>query len=243
MKQLDPRTLMVLTACLSSLLLTVNRLPWLAGIVITAALCSHLAGRLARMKLPLAALAPIFLFIAVAQSIIHGRGPGWLHVGKIVLLSPFGLQEAVRFMLRLYGILFCAALLASCSSRRIIQALIQLKLPYEIAFMASLALRFLPSIRDQARDTLNALRLRGIVLRQVPARHYLRLLGCFCAPLLLNALLSAKQLATAMEMRAFRLHARRTFFHRLRLGVRDYCIMSASVAAVVMLAMLYRVTG
>jgi energy-coupling factor transport system permease protein len=43
------------------------------------------------------------------------------------------------------------------------------RIPYEIAFMVSVAIRFLPLLTDEIKNVVTAVQLRGIELDKIPA--------------------------------------------------------------------------
>jgi len=87
-----------------------------------------------------------------------------------------------------------------------------MKVPYEIAFMVSIAVRFLPIFRNEMIDMVTALQLRGIDLKKLGYREKIKVYQYLLLPITTNSILMAKELATAMEMRGFRAYAQRTSY-------------------------------
>src|SRR5690606_22844110 len=111
--------------------------------------------------------------------------------------------RAIEFILRLSVIISSSAIITTSSSREIVQGLIQFHIPYEIAFMVSVSIRFLPVFRDEIMDMIIAIQLRGIDLKRVRFNEKLRIYRYIFVPVVINSLLKAKQLSAAMEMRGF----------------------------------------
>jgi len=103
-------------------------------------------------------------------------------------------------------------------------ALVKAGLPYNIAFIMSTALQFVPIIGRKARDVLDAQRSRGIPVE--PGWGALKHYPAFFVPLLLQSFQLAEELAEAMEARGFG-RPERTFLVEYRLRVPDWVALGA----------------
>lgn len=169
MKQIniDPRTKLAIVALLSTLGLIYKDLLSLViilsvAILIALALNSNFISVVSRLK----KLLGLILVIAIIQSIFIKEGNSVISLGSLSLLTDIGIMKATEFILRLMIIIVSSVILTTSTSREIIQALIQMGLPYEIAFMVSISIRFLPLFKDEMRDMVVALQLRGIDLKK-----------------------------------------------------------------------------
>ena len=155
MKQIniDPRTKLAIVALLSTLGLIYKDLLSLViilsvAILIALALNSNFISVVSRLK----KLLGLILVIAIIQSIFIKEGNSVISLGSLSLLTDIGIMKATEFILRLMIIIVSSVILTTSTSREIIQALIQMGLPYEIAFMVSISIRFLPLFKDEMRD-------------------------------------------------------------------------------------------
>ena len=80
-------------------------------------------------------------------------------------------------------------------------ALVKIGLPYEVAFVMSVATLFVPVLGRKAQNVVDAQRSRGIALE--PGLRALRHYPALMAPLLVQAFQLADELAEAMEARGF----------------------------------------
>ena len=151
MKQIniDPRTKLAIVALLSTLGLIYKDLLSLViilsvAILIALALNSNFISVVSRLK----KLLGLILVIAIIQSIFIKEGNSVISLGSLSLLTDIGIMKATEFILRLMIIIVSSVILTTSTSREIIQALIQMGLPYEIAFMVSISIRFLPLFKD-----------------------------------------------------------------------------------------------
>ena len=174
MKQIniDPRTKLAIVALLSTLGLIYKDLLSLViilsvAILIALALNSNFISVVSRLK----KLLGLILVIAIIQSIFIKEGNSVISLGSLSLLTDIGIMKATEFILRLMIIIVSSVILTTSTSREIIQALIQMGLPYEIAFMVSISIRFLPLFKDEMRDMVVALQLRGIDLKKIKLKE------------------------------------------------------------------------
>lgn len=198
-----------------------------AAVLIALALSSNLISMLARLKKLIGGM----IAIGVAQSIFIKSGNPIITIGSLALLTDYGLAKALEFILRLGIIIISSVIITTSSSREVVQGLVQMKVPYEIAFMVSTAVRFLPLFREEMTDMVTALQLRGIDLKKIRLREKLKIYKYLLLPITTNAILRARELATAMEMRAFRAYPHRTSYRVLEMKMKDYLFISTSLIA------------
>lgn len=227
---LDPRTKLVMVLVISTLAIIYNDLLNLLALLILAttiaiAMKSDLISILKRIK----KLILLMIAIAFVQSITSKTGNTVLSIGRFILITDFGLIKALEFMLRISIIIISSVIITTSNSREIVQALVQMKVPYEIAFMVSIAIRFLPIFRDEMVDKLVALQLRGVDLRRIKFKEKIKIYKYLLLPITTNSILKAKELSIAMEMRGFRAYPQRTSFLILKMRILDYIIISISL--------------
>lgn len=238
--KIDPRTKLFLIACLSSMAVILSE-PWFllgifAGSVILALLFR--AGLMSVFKKAKWLLAMV-LFIAVIQSVFTPGGRALLSVGGLGLLTEEGLRLGAEFILRMLIIITSAGILATADSREIIQGLVQWKLPYEIAFMASMGIRFLPSLTEEFRNAMVALQLRGVDFKRLRFKQKLEIYTCLFQPVVAAAIIKSKKISMSIEMRGFREYPVRTSYLVLCLSPADYAILVLSGAATVGMFLFY----
>jgi len=170
-------------------------------------------------------LLPLFLLLLVVQSVFSRGGEVLLMVGTIPLVTDYGLLQGLNVIIRMFVIIASAVLLVSTSSRDIVLGLVQWKVPYEIAFMFSIALHFLPGFREEMINVVTAIQLRGIELKKIPWGKRIALYTSLIYPVVYGAVLKAQQFSVAMETRGFRVFPQRTYLRRLRFCLLDYALL------------------
>lgn len=237
-KNHDPRTKLLLVVILSTFGVIYKDIIFLLGILLIStalalAMGSDLRGIVRRLK----RLIYLVLVIALVQSLFTNIGEPILSIGSLTLLTDYGIKRALEFILRISIVIVSAGILTTSSSRDLVQGLIQMKIPYEIAFMVSIAIRFLPIFREEMLDSMIAIQLRGLDFKKTKLRDKLKIYKYIFLPIVINSILKARELSAAMEMRGFRAYPERTSFRVLKMENSDYIIISLSL--ILSITMLY----
>lgn len=226
MKVPDPRIMLLYAACFSTMGVLIGT-TWLLACVFAATVLFGMALRADILLLAkkLRGLLGLTVLIAFLQSVFTAQGQIMLSAGSVNILTTGGLLLAADTLLRIGTMIASASIFTLTTSRMMIQGLIQLKVPYEIAFMASVGLRFLPVFSEEFQDTVTAIQLRGVDLRKVPVKEKIKLYGRILTPVIFGAVDRAQKLSWAMELRAFRAYPQRTSRITLQLSAWDYMLM------------------
>lgn len=227
MKAPDPRIMLLYAACLSTMGVLIGA-TWLLACVFAASLASLVAlhAGIVNLVKRLRGFLIIIVFIALLQSVFTAQGQALISIGGVSVLTMGGLLMAADTLLRIGVVIASASIFTLTTSRMMIQGLIQLKVPYEIAFMASVALRFLPVFSEEFRDTVTAIQLRGVDFKSIPVKERVKLYGGILTPVVFKAADRAQKLSLAMELRAFRAYPKRTSRIILRFSARDYLLLA-----------------
>lgn len=230
-KDYDPRTKLVIVLVLSTFALIYNDLMVLFSILLVSILIGLLMGSdLKGIAVRLKRLIYLVFAIAIVQSLFTKAGNPIISIGKITLITDYGIRKSLEFILRISIIIASAGILTTSTSRDIVQGLIQMKIPYEIAFMVFIAIRFLPIFKEEMTDSIIAIQLRGIDFKRTKLGDKIKVYRYIFLPIVINSILKARELASAMEMRGFRAYPERTSFRVLKMGGLDYIIISLSIA-------------
>ncbi len=231
----DPRIKLFLAAVFSSLGVIYSRLLPLSLLFICSSVCALVMNdKYFSLIKRIRKLLVVAIFIAIIQSLSLRGGHTILSVGEFSLVTDLGLYRSVAFLLRMGIIITTSIMLASSSSRDLIQGMIQLKIPYEIAFMVSIGVRFFPMFRDEFTDVVNALKLRGVNFKKIKVTDKFRVYSYLLMPIIINSLKRAKDLSVAMTARGYRAYPKRTSWRILKLKTSDYVILCTSVLFVLM---------
>ena len=227
--RLDPRVRLLFVLCISAVALITTHLAFLVPLFILVSLMALIFcyKKLLTWRKRFIQVLHVFVVIALLQSIFNPSGRALVTIFGFDLITSGGLVLGAEGICRILIIMFSAVILAAENSRRIVEGLIRWNMPYELAFMLSTALRFIPVFSEEIRNTLIAIQLRGVDMNKLSLVKRLKIYGYLLMPILSNTLVRAKDMSRVMEMRAFRAHDLRTSYIVLKMSRKDYFLLFA----------------
>ncbi len=158
-----------------------------------------------------------------------------------------GLSLAVFMTIRLILLIIGSSLLTLTTTpirltdaiERLLSPLKLVRVPvHDIAMMMSIALRFIPTLLEEADKIIKAQQARGADFESGNIIARARSLVPVLIPLFVSAFRIAQDLALAMEARCYRGGVGRTHLHTMKLQTRDWIaaiIMTAFLAVIIFL--------
>lgn len=146
-------------------------------------------------------------------------------------ISREGLVQAIFMAIRLVLLVVGTSLLTLTTSplaltegiEKLMSPLKRVGFPaHAIAMMITIALRFIPTLIDEADKIMKAQMARGADFESGNVLNRAKNLVPLLVPLILNALRRAEELATAMESRCYRGDEHRTKLNPLRITGKDH---------------------
>ncbi|MGV8905790.1 MAG: energy-coupling factor transporter transmembrane component T family protein [Acetobacterium sp.] len=227
---IDPRTKIILVLCLTSMVLIVENIWFVLGIGAISISCALLMNvQFFEMIRRYKRIFILLLSISIIQSVFTADPHVVIALLGIPILTEKGIALGIKTFVRMLVILTSGIIMSTSNYRETIQGLIQWKIPYKIAFMTSLSLRFIPVFMDEIRDSMVALQLKGIDLKKIPFGKKTQLYVYLFTPIVLSSLKHAEEIAIVMESRAFGAYPTRVEYLLLSLKRRDYSIMALTV--------------
>ena len=165
---------------------------------------------------------------------------------KFLKITEEGLKLAVFMAIRLILLLMGSSLLTLCTRplaltdgiERLLSPFSRIGLPaHDIAMMMTIALRFIPTLLEEADKIIKAQQARGADFESGNLMHRVKSLIPVLVPLFVSALRIAMDLAMAMEARCYRGGENRTRMHEMKFKKRDYAAAAMMVifAAVIVI--------
>ena len=200
---------------------------WLLAALLGVMLLSHVSLR--QYWQGLRPLAWVIVFTVVFQVLFSSGGKLYWHWG-IMSITHDGLANSLIIFYRFMVIITSSTVLtATTPTLRIadgldwfMRPLKFLKVPVnQITLMLSIALRFIPTIMDEAGKITNAQRSRGMNFHQGNLVKRVKHLVPVLIPLFVNSFKRAEDLATAMEARGYDPDSPRTHFRQLHWQKND----------------------
>ena len=100
---------------------------------------------------------------------------------------------------------------------------------HTLAMMMTIALRFIPTLVEEAEKIMNAQKARGADLESGNLKEKIKALIPILIPLLFSAVRRAAELADAMECRCYNSGEGKTRMKQLKLHFRDFAIIGVTV--------------
>jgi energy-coupling factor transport system permease protein len=209
-----------------------------AGVVVTGALVlgRYPGRRLAAMALPLGSLAALTIVLNAALV----KGDPIASVGP-VKLTRLGLGIGLVYAAKLaLAVLATNLFLFTTSPLDLADALAEARwLPAparagwrRLALFLSLAVRFLPTVREEIARIRDGQRARGVTLRGGPMTR-LRDLVALVVPVVLWVVVRARQAGDALDARGFDASRRRSSLSERRFAARDALLLAVPAALLV----------
>ena len=185
-------------------------------------------------------LKPILLILiftfALNRFMVDGR---ILWQWKFLKITAEGLEVAVFMAIRLVLLLMGSSMLTLCTRplaltdgiERLLSPFKKIGLPaHDIAMMMTIALRFIPTLLEEADKIMKAQQARGADFESGGLMKRAKSLIPILVPLFVGAFRIAQDLAMAMEARCYRGGENRTRMNEMKFRKRDY-------AAIVMMVL------
>lgn len=196
------------------------------------------------------AILPVLIFTAVLN-LFYGNGGRVLVSFWKFTISDTGVYRAGFMALRILLLIFIsAALTYTTTPNDLTDAIESLLSPlkfiglknavHTLAMMMTIALRFIPTLVEEAEKIMNAQKARGADLENGRLHERVKALIPILIPLLISAVRRAYELAEAMECRCYHGGEGRTRMKQMRMTGRDYVLLTgAGLICVGILALNY----
>ena len=234
--RLDPRTKLIsLIVYITSLFMANSFLGY--GILLLVLLGLIFVSRI-RFSAFFKGLKPLALIIVLTAvlNLFYIKGGETLFSWWIFTVTDVGLKTAVMMVSRIIMLISCSFLLTYTTTpialtdgiERLLNPLKRLKVPvHEFAMMMSIALRFIPTLIEEADRITNAQKARGADFETGKLTERAKALLPLLVPLFVSAFRRADELAMAMEARCYHGGEGRTRMKKLEMGLLDVLALFA----------------
>jgi len=189
-------------------------------------------------------LRPVAFIVAltVLFQVFFSREGETLFEWGFLRVHEGGLWTGLFLALRILLLVSTAALLTATTApvaladaiEDLLSPLKRLRFPaHELAMMTTIALRFIPTLHEEAQKIMRAQAARGANFSEGGPVKRARALLPVLVPLTIGAFRSADELAEAMESRGYRGGEGRTRYRELRFRTRDALALALAVLVVV----------
>lgn len=228
---MDPRVKLVLMV-IFMVSIFVAKLPW--GLLpVLVMLVLMIAASNVPLRKVLSACKPLWFFViltAVINIVLVRDGDPVFHLGPFVVTNQ-ALADSLFLGFRIFALMLSGVMLSLTTSpvgitdamERLLSPFERLGLPvHEMAMMYTIAIRFVPTLANEASHIRTAQSSRGANFDDGKFIDRARFLAAMLVPLFASALRHAEELACAMEARCYVGGEGRTRYHVLAVRRRDY---------------------
>ena len=246
--QLDPRTKILLTIVYIAMIFCVSNPAWYVIPLAFLILCAKMSGLKAAQLLKTVKPLRFLLILTFVLNLFFSSGETVLVSWGILRITREGLITAVHFCMRLIFLVAGTSVLTLTTSpislcdgmETLLKPLSKLHFPaHELAMMMTIALRFIPTLIEEADKIMKAQMARGADFESGSLIQKAKALIPILVPLFISAFRRADELATAMECRCYHGGEGRTRLHVLRYEGRDItalCLGGAIMVGVIVMS-------
>ncbi|HBF39373.1 MAG TPA: energy-coupling factor transporter transmembrane protein EcfT [Firmicutes bacterium] len=179
----------------------------------------------------LAPLIPLLIFIMLFTALMTSKGRFQLPVDREIFVNIFPCFHLYRgsvllgltFLIRIAMMVIASSLLMFTSPlEELIQLLQKIHVSYEVTFLITTAIRFIPTLSRKKDLILDAQKARGAYVNNKNIIAGFKAQIPIMIPLIINSILMADALSVSMLNRGFGYAKTWTNFHDLSFNAKDY---------------------
>ncbi|MDI3298987.1 MAG: energy-coupling factor transporter transmembrane protein EcfT [Bacillota bacterium] len=248
--RLDSRVKLLLTMAYVIVLFFAVR-PGAYAVLALLPLAGYLLARLP-LRMVWQGLRPVVavLLLTLILNALMTPGHPLYRIGRLAVTAE-GLQVGVEMAVRLILLMVTSTLLTLTTSpieltdgiESLLRPFRRLGVPaHELAMMMTIALRFIPTLLEEAQNILKAQQARGADFETGNLLRRARAMIPLLVPLFVGAFRRADELATAMEARCYHGGEGRTRYREYRIARSDW-VAAAVTAAALLFVLVDRALG
>lgn len=185
----------------------------------------------------------LILFTVIFQLFFTGGGDVFFKWG-ILQVTSLGIINSVFMFVRLVLIIMASTILTLTTApleltdgiEHLLRPLAKFGFPsHEIALMLSIALRYVPTLMDEAEKIMNAQRARGVEFDQGSFLDRVKAMVPILVPLFVSAFNRAEEMAIAMEARGYQGGEGRTKYRQLSYSKEDVIFVCVLIIVTIIL--------
>lgn len=244
LRKLDPRPKLLMVIIMSTLALLTEDMLFLGFLICIIILILNRGGAdMAVVWSRSRVLFAMILFLFIIQALFRRTGDAVLSVGEVGLIYSDGLLLAGMLSFRLIIFILSAQILMEAEIRDYLLAMVQMHIPYEIAFMVMTGVHFIPILREEALNIYYSVQLRGMEIKKASIGRKISCYRRISIPILVGAMHRAKDMSIAMEARGLRAYDKRTYMRHLSLSKVDVFWLIAFPVAMVGIFLIWNIFG
>ena len=212
---------------------------WIGYAIIAAVIISCIFIAKLQIDFVIKAMKPMLMmmeFLFVINVLVIKTGEPLITIGKFTVYLD-AITQSAYIVVRLILMIMITTLLTATTKpmdmtlgiEDLLMPLEKLKVPtHDIAMMISLALRFIPTLIDEADRILKAQASRGVDFENGKLGEKITAIVSLIVPMFVSCFQRADDLADAMEARGYVVGAKRVRYKTLKFHAGDYVVIIVS---------------
>ncbi|MEG1509611.1 MAG: energy-coupling factor transporter transmembrane component T [Clostridia bacterium] len=236
--KINAKCKLIFILCSTTLAVILQKPIWLAvlfAIVVLMCLLSQINWVKTVKSIWLLVIA--ILFMSIMQSVFTKKGE-IIFTFFALKITDYGLNMAVNFFIRMLVLIFSASIVATSTMSEMADALVGFKIPYKMAFMTVIAVKFLPLFRQEFKDRKIALKLR-LQGNKITCFKKFYALIYLLTPTVSGCIIKSKQVAMSLESRAFGLYNKRVSIACKKLNFGEWLLNILFLSLTILTIVLY----
>jgi len=188
-------------------------------------------------------LIVIFIFVILMTSISYP--PGWFEtpeaqhvifpIFNFMYLTVGGMLYGLTLLFRIIMMIVTSSVLIACTPLNdFFQLLQKMAMPYQLAFVLTTAIRFIPTMEKKTRAILDAQNARGAQIGSGKFWQRIQTYVAVMIPMLTVAVRMSDNLAVGMLNRGYGSQTRVTLLREIRLDPLDYVLIGVFLIIIVL---------
>jgi len=238
--RLDPRAKLALLFAIVVVVLTVRTITAQLAILLVILILTSISRVPTNAVASLLKVAGWFVALTFIVHIVFTPGDEGLRLWFLTI-SPEGVRNGAYFGLRLLSMIWAASIIAwtttpiafADATEKLLKPLSYLKIPVrDIAMILLLAMRFVPTLLNDARELRLAQQARGAVFGKGSIVARVKSIIPLIVPLFVGAFRRAETTAVALTVRGYSSDIERTSLYPLKLRAPDFAVIAIAIVAV-----------
>lgn len=220
--RLDPRSKLVMTIALAVISLLFLEIFPLVLLLLFLLPLLIVAKSMKRWLKSMKGLSVLLVFILIFNTLLSN--------------AQYPLNHSIALVLRLIALMTSFSLFfLTVHPDQLSQALIQMRVRFEFAFAMSMAMRYVPTLGQEAYAIMDAQKARGVELDKGNILKRVRNIIPIIVPLIIVSIRRALSIAESMESRGFGASQNRTYMEKLSFRKRDWAVVILSILFMILM--------
>lgn len=232
MGKLDPRSKICFSITICTVSFIFREIFWLLGLYwLAVVVCVASGAELFKMFKKTRWITRFIFLIALGHIFLKEGGEVYFEYEPYFIITEVGCIDGLEFFLQCNMLLMLMFFIGTSSQRSIMQSLVAVKVPYELAYFVTFPGRFMPILNKEYNNSLHIMSMRGVDIKNLSLLQKINMYTYLWSSVTSNSFLKTREMSISMETRGFRLIDEKENIYRNDLTFADYFVIFWSIMA------------